>query len=354
MSPAAPTARRLRATEAHLGRTVRHVYGQIRSVGLPLVCGTARAAAIVVVLTALVACTGSGGASVDAGPLRIATGEVGGVYNAYGAGVAAAVRADLPQLTPSVLATDASAANLRMLDARQAEVGFTLADTAADAIRGRGVFQRPIDIVALARLYDNYVQLVVPARSPVRELDHLRGRRVSTGAPGSGTDLVADRLLAVRRLAQGRDVRTANLGLEASARALRSGEIDAFFFFGGIPTPAIATLARSMPVRVIPLGKWVGDLAREFPGLYTEAVIPKGPYSLAEPVDTVSVPNYLVVRRDLDRELAYRLTRLLFTRTDRLAAAHPEGRRLSSRSAISTYPLALHPGAQRWYREARR
>jgi TRAP transporter TAXI family solute receptor len=305
-------------------------------------------------LTGLAACPGQRGEPAPTGPLRIATGEVGGVYHAYGAGIAAAVQAESPELRPKALTTDASVANLRLLDARGAEVAFTLADAAADAVKGKGAFKHPIDVVALARLYDNYVQLVVRADAPVRTLDDLRGKRVATGASASGTDLVADRLLEVANLRQGVDVRTTNLGLEPSARALRAGELDAFFFFGGIPTPAVAELAGSTPVRVVPLGEWVEDLAAKYGGLYTEAVIPASPYQLSAPVRTVSVPNYLVVRRDMDAELAYRLTRLLFNRTDQLARAHPEGRRLSVRTAISTYPLDLHPGAVRWYREARR
>jgi len=305
-------------------------------------------------LVAAAGCTRPGGADVPAGQLRIATGERGGVYHEYGQGLATAAEAELPTLHPTALTTEASVANLRMLDSRGAEVAFTLADTASDAIEGTGPFANPIDVVALARLYDNYVQLVVPARSPVRSLADLRGRRVATGAPGSGTDLVADRLLEVAKLRQGQDVTSTNVGLEASARALRAGTVDAFFFFGGIPTPAVAELSRAMPVRVVPLAEAVGALATRFGGLYTEGVIPASPYGMTAPVPTVSVPNYLVVRRDLNPELAYRLTRLLFTRTGDLARAHPEGRRLSARTAISTYPLDLHPGAERWYRQARR
>jgi TRAP transporter TAXI family solute receptor len=324
-----------------------------------------RAAVAAVLLTAVTAC-GGGDDAVPGGPLRIATGQVGGVYHAYGGGIRTAVNAELPQLRVEVLATDASAENLRLLDARRTELAFTLADTAADAVEGTGPFTDPIDMVALARLYDNYVQLVVPAASPVRTLADLRGALVSTGAAGSGTDLVADRLFEVAELRQvaapapggalrrNSDVRTVNLGIEESAAGLRAGTLDAFFFFGGIPTPAVAELARAEPVRVLPLGEWVPKLAARFGGLYTEAVIPASPYGLDAPVRTVSVPNYLVARRDMDAELAYRLTRLLFTRTADLARAHPEGRRLSARTAISTYPLDLHPGAERWYRQARR
>lgn len=316
-----------------------------------------RAVATSIALAALLGgagCSPGGGAEVKAGPLRLATGQVGGVYHAYGGGIRTAVSQELPQLRPEVLATDASAENLRLLDARRAEVGFTLADSAADAVAGSGPFTSRIDVVALARLYDNYVQLVVPASAPISSVAELKGRRVATGARGSGTDLVADRLFELAGLRQGADVRSRNEDLEVSTAALRAGTLDAFFFFGGIPTPAVAELSRAMPIRLVPLAETVRALADRYGGLYTEGVIPASPYGLTAPVPTVSVPNYLVVRRDLDPELAYRLTRLLFTRTADLARAHPEGRRLSIRTAISTYPLDLHPGAERWYRQSRR
>lgn len=127
-----------------------------------------------------------GGDHYPAGRLRVATGPLGGVYHAYGRGLAEAVKGELPRLDPEVSATAASVQNLRLVATGQAEVGFALADSAADAVLGRGSFDRPLPVVALARLYDNYMQLVVRADGPVRSIADLRGRRVDLGAAGSG------------------------------------------------------------------------------------------------------------------------------------------------------------------------
>ncbi|HEV2089133.1 MAG TPA: TAXI family TRAP transporter solute-binding subunit, partial [Cryptosporangiaceae bacterium] len=302
---------------------------------------------------ALAGCSSPAPAEPPAARIRIAAGEVGGVYHAYAKALAAEVNQVHPGLRTEVLATAASVANLHLLDTGGAEVAFSLADAASDAAAGRGRFQHEIDVVALARLYDNYVQLVVRAESAVRSLPDLRGQRVSTGAAGSGTSLVAGRLLDLVGLVAPRDVRSQPLGLAASVRAMQAGTIDGFFFSGGIPTPAVAELAVSTAIRVVPLAAYTADLTRQHGDLYSSATIPASAYGLGAPVPTVSVPNYLLVRRDLDERIAYALTRVLFVRAAQLRRGHPEARRLSPRSAIATYPLELHPGAIRWYREAR-
>ncbi len=312
------------------------------------------AAALCAVPLALAGCSSADPAEPPATRIRIAAGEVGGVYHAYAKALAAEVTRVHPRLRTEVMATAASVANLRLLDTGGAEMAFSLADAASDAAAGRGKFEHQIDVVALARLYDNYVQLVVRADAPVRTLADMRGRTVSTGAAGSGTSLVAGRLLDVAGLVAPRDLRAQPLGLGDSVKAMRTGAIDGFFFSGGIPTPAVAQLAKSMAIRVVPLAMYTADLTRKHGDLYSSATIPASAYGLGAPVPTVSVPNYLLVRRDLDERVAYALTRVLFVQAAALRRGHPEARRLSPPSAISTYPLDLHPGATRWYREARR
>ncbi|HEX6499176.1 MAG TPA: TAXI family TRAP transporter solute-binding subunit [Micromonosporaceae bacterium] len=287
------------------------------------------------------------------GPLRLATGNRGGVYFAYGQGIAALVRDRLPGLSPQVIATGASVDNLRMVAAGEVEVGFTLADSAALAVRGEDPFTVALPVVALARLYENYLHLVVPLDSGVASVADLAGHRVSVGAAGSGTEVVTGRLLASAGLAPGRDLLAFRLGVDESAAALADGRLDAFFFSGGIPTTAIARLAARYPVRLLDLSRYVRPLRAAYGEFYAERTVPAAVYRLSGPVATIGVPNYLVVRRDLDERIAYQLTRTLFAGRERLAATHPEGRRLSTASAISTYPLDLHRGAVRYYREAK-
>jgi uncharacterized protein len=288
------------------------------------------------------------------GQLRIATGGPGGVYYVYGQGIAEAVRRDLPGLTATVLPTGASVENLRMVADGTAELAFTLADSAAAALRGEAPFESALSVAALARLYENYLHLVVDARGPVERLADLAGRRVSLGASGSGTELIAGRLLAVAELEPGRNLTALHYGVDDSAEALAQGRIDAFFFSGGLPTAAIRSLSETVPIRLLDVGGYVKPLRRRYGELYSERTIPVSAYALVEPVPTVGVANYLVVSTSFDKELAYRLTRLLFQRRELLESAHPEARRLDRWAAIGTYPVPLHPGAVRYYREVKR
>ncbi|WP_246222474.1 TAXI family TRAP transporter solute-binding subunit [Phytoactinopolyspora limicola] len=287
------------------------------------------------------------------GDLRIATGGAGGVYFDYGHGLADAVGTQLPGLRPRVLETAASLDNIRMVVAGDAEVAFSLADSVQLAAEGADPFDEQQPIRALARLYDNYVHLAVAIESDIRTLDDLRGHEVSTGAAGSGTEVIVDRLLEVAQMDAEADIHRHRLNIDESAVAIAEGEISAFFFSAGLPTAAIKELAEAGRIRLVDLGDQVPLMRERFGELYTERSIPRSMYGMPATTATIGVPNYLVVHEDMDESLAFQLTELLFTARDELARAHPEARRLNLRAAFSTYPLDLHDGAARYYREER-
>jgi TRAP transporter TAXI family solute receptor len=293
------------------------------------------------------------GSGYPPGQLRIASGARGGVYYAYGGGIESIVRRELPRLEPVVLPTAASIENLRLVASGGAEVGFTLADSATLAFEGHAPFANPLPVAALARLYDNYLHLVVRPESGVAAVMDLPGRAISLGPEGSGTELIASRLLRVAGLNVDADVRASRLSLDDSAAALATGHVDAFFFCGGIPTGAIETLARSMPIRLLDLGGFVPRMREQYGEFYAERTIPMSAYWLQRPVTTVGLANYLVVAQAMAEPLAYDLISVLFANRELLAKAHPEGRRLDRVSAINTSPLPLHPGAHRYYRQTK-
>jgi TRAP transporter TAXI family solute receptor len=286
------------------------------------------------------------------GLLRIASGGVGGVYYAYAQGIKAVVQAALPELRPVVVATAASVENLRLVGTAAAELGLTTADAAADGYHGVPPFTAALPVRALARLYESYVQLVVRADRPIRRLTDLPGRSVSIGPPGSGTELITTRLL---RLA-GVDlaaVHAEQLDPAMAAEAVEAGRLDGMFFSGGIPTGAIADLAHRVPVALVDLASYATPLGDQYGEVYTERTIPASTYGLDGPTPTVGVANYLVVGAAMDERVAYWLIRSLFEHRDLLAGSHPEGSRLDRAAAIGTYPVPLHPGAARYYREAK-
>lgn len=292
-------------------------------------------------LAALAGVTGCRDEPREPVQIRIATGSPTAVYHAFGQSLAEILNRELPGVRASVVVTAASAQNVRLVGSGQAELGFTQ----ADVLPPRSP-EHPA-VLAVARVYDDLLHLVTTAGGPVRTLADLRGRRVSMGADGSGTEVTAMRLLQVARLGGGQ-VRQEHLGLDDSVAALRAGRIDAFFFSGGLPVRGVAQLAGGTAVRLIDLGEWTEPLRRGYGQVYVTRDIPRSVYG-TDPVSTVANPNYLIVRADLPESLVREVTRLLMERRAELAAAHPAAGRMSPRSAIVTTPLPLHPGAADWY-----
>jgi uncharacterized protein len=288
------------------------------------------------------------GWALSGSALTLGTGGSQGVYYALGGALATAWQQD-PGLTrrPTVRATAGSVDNLALLNSGAVDVAFSAADV-ADAQLARPC--RPgRELRALARIYDDALQVVVPAGSPIHSVDDLRGRRVSIGATDSGVIVMADCLLAVAGLDTGRDLSASMLGIDESIAALRDGRIDAFFWSGGLPTGGVDQLAATQPIRLLDLAPQMPELRRRFP-VYDVGTVPAATYRIPEAVTTVFVRNYLLVAASMPDEMAQALVGGLFAASDQLVRANPAGRAIDSRSAIGTQPVPLHPGALRYYR----
>lgn len=283
--------------------------------------------------------------------LTVATGGSTGIYHAYGAALAQVIedRYDLPV---DVAESGGSVENLESLDAGAAQVAFSAADAARDAVAGEGEFDEPLQVRALARVYDDFLHLVVPADSDVRTIDDLRGKVVSLGAPQSGTALIAHRLLAAADVPSD-DLADARLGLDDSLEALRAGEIDAFFWSGGLRTPGLTALADDVPVRLVPLGDLVEEVRSRYGSGYRHGIVPEGMYGSSRVVETLAVPNFLMVRADMPEAEARTLVSTLFDARGQIAAQVPSAANLDRVRAIFTDPVELHPGALGYYRDTK-
>lgn len=302
------------------------------------------------VAAGLAGCLGRSWDALPGTRLTIATGNRGGVFDRYGEALATVLGDLLTGVTVETRNTNASLVNLREVARGRSDIGFSLGDVAADAVRGTGMFRSAVDLAALTRTYDSFVHLVVRADSGVREVADLAGRRVAVGAHGSGTRVIARRILTVAGLAAG-EVAEETLTLEQSATGLRRGTLDAFFFVSGIPNTAVLELAGELAIRLVDLGSVVTDMTTAYGTEYTPGPVPASSYGLAHAVDTVSVKNHLVVRPDLDEEVAYAVTRVMFEAQQAVDAVAPEVRQPNLGAAIFTSPLPLHPGAARYFRE---
>lgn len=298
---------------------------------------------------------GSGAPRSDSQFISIATGGSGGVYYPYGGGLAKILNDGLPRVRATAEVTAASVDNLKLIRDSRADIAFTLADTLDDAVKGRGAFDgRPVPAASLAVLYSNYTQIVTLASSNIRRVADLRGHTVSTGSPGSGTEVTALRLLAAAGLDPAKDVTRQGLGASESADALKDGKIEAFFWSGGLPTAAVQDLTHTsgITIRLVPSADLLPALRRDHGDLYFELRIPSKVYPGVETdVAVVGVANVLVVNRAMPDDLAYHITRLLFERQSELATIHPEAGNLSLATAVKGSPAPYHPGALRYYRE---
>jgi uncharacterized protein len=281
----------------------------------------------------------------------ISGGGTTGIYYSYG-GKLGSVLAEQFDVTAAVLETGGSVENLRNLADGTAQIAFSAADAAGDATNGRDPFSEPLPVQAVARVYDDFVHLVVLESSDVEAIADLRGRAVSLGAEGSGTELIAARVLDAAGVDRG-EIDAHALGIDQSIEALRSGEIEAFFWSGGLPTPGVNELAGEVPIRLVPLRDLVESIRAMYGGGYRHGVVPEGTYGLPEDVATMAVPNFLMVRADLPDDVAHSIVETLFTERVAIALEVPAAALLDRPRAIFTEPVDLHPGALRYYRDTK-
>ena len=287
--------------------------------------------------------------------ISIATGGTGGVYYPYGGGLAKVLNENLSNVRATAEVTAASVDNLKLIRDGKADIAFVLADTLADAVQGKGAFEgSPVPAASLAVLYSNYTHIATLAQSGMTKVADLRGKTVSTGSPGSGTEVIALRVLRAAGLNPDADITRQGLGASESAGALKDGKIDAFFWSGGLPTAAVQDLAHSQGIslRLLPSADLVPLLQRDYGPLYFALEIPAGAYrGIVASVPVVAVANVLVVNRSMPEQLAYDITRILFEKQPELAAIHPEARHLSLDTATKGSPGEFHPGALRFFKE---
>jgi uncharacterized protein len=318
-----------------------------------------RSSVVCAVVAAVAACGCAPDSSGSAPPKRrlsIATGGTGGVFYPYGGGIAKVIGENIPNVEATAEVTAASVDNLKFLKQGTSDIAFTMADTAQDAVLAHDVFATfgAVPARTLAVLYSSYVHLVTRDGSGIARVSDLRGKTVSTGAAGSGTAILAVRILEAAGLNPQRDLRTQSLGAAQSVDALKDGKIDAFFWNGGLPTAAVLDLVNTpgMNAKFISTEDILPRLQRTYgASLYYRAIIPKGTYENDADIPVVAVANLLVVSDQMPEPLAHDITKLLFDKQQELAAIHPQAGELSLKTALSGSPIPFHPGAIRYYRE---
>jgi uncharacterized protein len=318
--------------------------------------GLRRVVALAGVMALAAGCGGEGsgsGSEGDGGRLSIATGGTSGVYFVYGGGLAEVISSNMNDYRATAETTSASVDNLILIQEGSSDIAFTLGDTALDAVQGREAFKEKVPMQALAQIYDNYTQVVAKQGSGIEKIADLKGKRVSVGAPNSGTEVIADRILEEAGIDPKSGIKREGLGVDESVQAMKDGSIDVFFWSGGLPTGAVTDLTTSDKITLLDTTEFTEALKQKYGDVYRNSTIPSGTYkSVSEDVPTIAVPNYLVVNEKMDEQLAFDLTKLLFDHKQDLVAVHPEAKNLDPQKAKEVIaPIELHPGAQRYFDE---
>ncbi|GIO08262.1 C4-dicarboxylate ABC transporter substrate-binding protein [Brevibacillus reuszeri] len=308
---------------------------------------------LLVSMSLVAACGGNSASSGNNDPsqLVIATGGTGGTYYPLGGGMADHITKNAG-ITATAQATGASAENIRLLRDKKADIAFTQNDIAEYASKGTNMFQQDGKIEAfqaLGALYDETIQIVVSADSNIKNVADLKGKRVSVGAPGSGTEVNAQQILEAYGLTFD-DTKLQRLSFADSAKAIQDGQLDAAFQTAGTPTAAITELAATTGVKIIPIdADKIDAIIAKYP-FYVKTVVPANTYqTVPEEVTTVSVKSMLLVRADLSEDLVYKVTKAIFENTDKLG--HAKAKEIKMESVLAGVSIPIHPGAKKYFDE---
>ena len=284
--------------------------------------------------------------------LNIVTGGTGAVYIIYGAGLADLLKRKL-NVDASAQSTTASVDNMKLLRDGKADVAFTLADTAFDAVNGSGSFAAPekkVDAKVLAVLYSNLTHLVVKEGSGINTVNDLRGKDVSVGSPGSGTEIIANRTLEAYGLDPAKDINRQKLGAADSANNLRDNKIQAFFFSGGLPVPAVLELSTGTKLKMLDLSDSISKMSAKYGNFYFPITIPKSTYNTAADVIVSGVANLLVVPSTFDPAFAQAILATMFDNKADLVNVHAAAKELTLETATVGSPIDFHQGAIDFYK----
>jgi TRAP transporter TAXI family solute receptor len=288
--------------------------------------------------------------------ISIGTGGTGGVYYPLGGGMANVLTKYIPGMQATAEVTGGSVDNLKLLGSGKSEVGFSMADAGWDAYQGADKFKDgKVPLRTLMVLYPNRMHVVTIDGTGIKKMADLRGKHLSTGSPGSATEVMAFRLLEAAGLDKDKDVKRERLGVAESVNAIKDGKIDAFFWVGGIPTAGITDLAATPGVKLVLIdhADMVDAMNKKYGPLYVKDVIPAKSYSGQEaPNQIASVWNILVVNQSMSDKVAYEIVKTIFDKKPELVAVHAEAKNFDYQyQNNNASPIPFHPGAIKYFAE---
>ena len=288
--------------------------------------------------------------------ISIATGGTGGVYYPMGGGLAAALSKHVPGMQATAEVTGGSVDNLKLVGTGKPYVGFSMSDAALDAYEGEDKFKgNKVPVRTLAVLYPNRMHVVSVEGKGINKFADLKGKRVSTGSPGSATEVMAFRLIEAAGMDKDKDLKRERLGVAESVNALKDGKIDAFFWVGGLPTAAVSDLANTPgnKIKMVDHAELVPVMNKKYGNLYVQDTISKDIYKGMDADNKqATVMNILVAHQNMDEKTAYNIVKTIFEKKDELVAVHKEAAnfKLENQRSDAT-PVPFHPGAIKYFAE---
>jgi len=291
----------------------------------------------------------------DKKQLSIATGGTGGVYYPLGGGFGNILGKEMPGVTATAQVTGGSVANLQLVAADKADMAFSQVDAAWDAVNGLDKFPQKLPIRALVVMYPNHMHAVTVDGTGITKVEDMKGKRVSTGSPGSATEVYANRVLEAAGLNHEKDIKKERLGVAESVNALKDKKLDAFFWVGGLPTAAVTDLAATpnTKIKVLDIAYLTPKMNAKYGKLYAEAVIPAATYKgMEKDAQNNSVWNILAVKANMSDDMAYQLTKIMLEKRADLALVHSEANNIKPEWQTSGRAgIEWHAGALKYFKE---
>ncbi len=288
--------------------------------------------------------------------ISVATGGTGGVYYPLGGGLAAVLSKYVPGMEATAEVTGGSVDNLKLIGTGKPYVAFSMSDAAQDAFKGVDKFKgHKVPVRTLMILYPNRMHVVTLEGKGINKFSDLKGKRVSTGSPGSATEVMAFRLIEAAGMDKDKDLNRERLGAAESVNAMKDGKIDAFFWVGGLPTAAVSDLANTPgnKIKMVDNAYLVPAMNKKYGNLYVEDVIPKGTYKGMEADNhQATVQNILVANESMDEKTAYNIVKAVFDHKADIVAVHKEALNFKlENQKKDASPIPWHPGAVKYFAE---
>jgi TRAP transporter TAXI family solute receptor len=298
------------------------------------------------------------GAAIAQQPMNIAiaTGGTGGVYYPMGGGMANILSKTLPGVQATARVTGGSVDNLKLIGSQQSEVALVMVDAALNALKGEDKFKgNPVEVRTLMVLYPNRMHVVTVDGKGIEKMSDLKGKRVSTGSPGSATEVMAFRVIEAAGLDKDKDMTRERLGVAESTNALKDGKIDAYFWVGGLPTAAVTDLGATpgVKIKLVDTADLTEKMNAKYGNLYSKGVIPAKTYPGQDADNKIAVvQNILVSNAAMTDKVAYDIVKTLYEKRDDLALVHREAKAitLDTQNKQNT-TIPWHPGAAKYFAE---